>query len=113
MSENHRPRVWLASEQVPEGIVAVVDGSLRILACEKLGEAFSQSVEKARYTPHAMSTHPDDPDVVAVIETDRGIIGFEDRTGEETRNEYVVDALRQKRRKTKKTMNPTKTTRIN
>ena len=39
-----------------------------------------------------MSTHPDDPDVVAVIETDRGIIGFEDRTGEETRNEYVVDA---------------------
>ena len=81
-----------ASEQVPEGIVAVVDGSLRILACEKLGEAFSQSVEKARYTPRAMSTHPDDPDVVAVIETDRGIIGFEDRTGEETRNEYVVDA---------------------
>ena len=39
-----------------------------------------------------MSTHPDDPDVVAIIETDRGIIGFEDRTGEETRNEYVVEA---------------------
>ena len=81
-----------ASEQVLEGIVAVVDGSLRILACENLGEAFSQSSEKARYTPRAMSTHPDDPDVVAVIETDRGIIGFEDRTGEETRNEYVVEA---------------------
>lgn len=85
-----------ASEQVPEGIVAVADGSLRILACEKLGEAFSQSFEKSRYTPRAMSTHPDDPDVVAVIETDRGVVGFEDRKGEETKNEYVVEPPKKK-----------------
>ena len=69
---------------------------------------FRKAQRKARHAA-AMSTHPDDSDVVAIIETDRGIIGFEDRTGEETRIEYIVEAppakkLKKTKKRTKKTI---------
>jgi len=46
-----------ASEQCPEGIVAVAKSTLRVVSLERLGETFNQTVTKLRYTPRAMVAH--------------------------------------------------------
>ena len=40
-----------ASEQCPEGFVAISGNTLRILACERLGELFNHTVMNLSYTP--------------------------------------------------------------
>ena len=40
-----------ASEQCPEGIVAISVNTLRILALEKLGAVFNQEIRQLKYTP--------------------------------------------------------------
>uniref|UniRef100_A0A7S0MU40 DNA damage-binding protein 1 n=1 Tax=Pyramimonas obovata TaxID=1411642 RepID=A0A7S0MU40_9CHLO len=47
-----------ASEQCPEGIVAIAQSSLRIVTVERLGEAFNQTSCKLRYTPRKMCMLP-------------------------------------------------------
>ena len=44
-----------ASEQCPEGFVAVVKSSLRILMLERLGETFNQTSVPLRYTPRGFA----------------------------------------------------------
>ncbi|WIA12061.1 hypothetical protein OEZ85_012138 [Tetradesmus obliquus] len=48
-----------ASEQCPEGFVAVVKSTLRILSVENIGETFNQSVSRLRYTPRRLLVHND------------------------------------------------------
>lgn len=47
-----------ASEQCPEGFVAVAQSSLRILTLERLGEVFNQSSVQLRYTPRGFALDP-------------------------------------------------------
>lgn len=48
-----------ASEQCPEGFVAVAKNTLRILTLERLGETFNQQSCPLRYTPRRFVIHPD------------------------------------------------------
>ena len=48
-----------ASEQCPEGFVAVAKNTLRILTLERLGETFNQQSCPLRYTPRKFVIHPE------------------------------------------------------
>lgn len=48
-----------ASEQCPEGFVAVAKSTLRILTLERLGETFNQQSCPLRYTPRKFIIHPE------------------------------------------------------
>eukprot|EP01025_Chloroclados_australasicus_P032349 TRINITY_DN3279_c1_g1_i8.p1 TRINITY_DN3279_c1_g1~~TRINITY_DN3279_c1_g1_i8.p1 ORF type:complete len:556 (-),score=86.09 TRINITY_DN3279_c1_g1_i8:188-1855(-) len=67
-----------ASEQCPEGFVAVAKNTLRIIALERLGEPFNQSTMKLRYTPRKLLVHPETKYLIT-IEADQGTIPLEDR----------------------------------
>uniref|UniRef100_A0AAR2K1C0 Splicing factor 3B subunit 3 n=1 Tax=Pygocentrus nattereri TaxID=42514 RepID=A0AAR2K1C0_PYGNA len=58
-----------ASEQCPEGIVAISTNTLRILALEKLGAVFNQVAFPMQYTPRKFVIHPETNNLV-LIETD-------------------------------------------
>ncbi|CAG5958458.1 unnamed protein product [Menidia menidia] len=58
-----------ASEQCPEGIVAISTNTLRILALEKLGAVFNQVAFPLQYTPRKFVIHPETNNLV-LIETD-------------------------------------------
>ncbi|KER19387.1 CPSF A subunit region [Opisthorchis viverrini] len=58
-----------SSEQCPEGIVAICNNSLRIMALEKLGAVFNQTSYPLQYTPRRMVFHPDS-NIAYIIETD-------------------------------------------
>ncbi|CAM9695035.1 splicing factor 3B subunit 3 [Petromyzon marinus] len=58
-----------ASEQCPEGIVAISTNTLRILALEKLGAVFNQVSTPLQYTPRKFVIHPDSNNLI-IIETD-------------------------------------------
>ncbi|CAF0753350.1 unnamed protein product [Rotaria sordida] len=48
-----------ASEQCPEGIVAIAGNTLRILTLEKLGAIFNQEIRKLKLTPRRFIIHPE------------------------------------------------------
>uniref|UniRef100_H2ZPL8 DNA damage-binding protein 1 n=1 Tax=Ciona savignyi TaxID=51511 RepID=H2ZPL8_CIOSA len=58
-----------ASEQCPEGIVAISANTLRILALEKLGTVFNQASTSLQYTPRRFAVHPDSGNLI-ILETD-------------------------------------------
>ncbi|XP_067652800.1 splicing factor 3B subunit 3 [Haliotis asinina] len=58
-----------ASEQCPEGIVAISTNTLRILALEKLGAVFNQVSWPLQYTPRKFVIHPESNNII-LIETD-------------------------------------------
>jgi len=58
-----------SSEQCPEGIVAITDGSLRIVTLEKLGDLFNTTMLPLSYTPRRMAVHPETNHLI-VIEAD-------------------------------------------
>uniref|UniRef100_A0A3Q3MY93 Splicing factor 3B subunit 3 n=1 Tax=Mastacembelus armatus TaxID=205130 RepID=A0A3Q3MY93_9TELE len=58
-----------ASEQCPEGIVAISTNTLRILALEKLGAVFNQVAFPLQYTPRKFVIHAETNNLV-LIETD-------------------------------------------
>ncbi|KAH8863280.1 Splicing factor 3B subunit 3 [Schistosoma japonicum] len=58
-----------SSEQCPEGIVAICNNSLRIMALEKLGAVFNQISYPLQYTPRKAVFHPDS-NIAYIIETD-------------------------------------------
>ncbi|CAG0912665.1 unnamed protein product [Notodromas monacha] len=58
-----------SSEQCPEGIVAISEKTLRILALEKLGAVFNQVTHQLTYTPRKFAVHPESGNVV-ILETD-------------------------------------------
>uniref|UniRef100_A0A3P8YHK1 Splicing factor 3B subunit 3 n=1 Tax=Esox lucius TaxID=8010 RepID=A0A3P8YHK1_ESOLU len=58
-----------ASEQCPEGIVAISTNTLRILALEKLGAVFNQVAFPLQYTPRKFVIHPETNNLI-LIESD-------------------------------------------
>ena len=62
-----------ASEQCPEGLVAISGNSLRIVSVERLGETFNQTSCKLRYTPRQCCavTH-DGTQALVVVQADHG-----------------------------------------
>jgi splicing factor 3B subunit 3 len=58
-----------ASEQCPEGIVAISVNTLRILALEKLGAVFNQETKTLKYTPRKFAINNDNG-LLYSIETD-------------------------------------------
>ena len=58
-----------ASEQCPEGIVAISVNTLRILALEKLGAVFNQEIRPLKYTPRKFAINSDQ-NLIYSIETD-------------------------------------------
>uniref|UniRef100_A0A3B4ZQQ2 Splicing factor 3b subunit 3 n=1 Tax=Stegastes partitus TaxID=144197 RepID=A0A3B4ZQQ2_9TELE len=58
-----------ASEQCPEGIVAISTNTLRILALEKLGAVFNQVAFPLQYTPRKFVIHQETNNLI-LIETD-------------------------------------------
>ncbi|VDK31675.1 unnamed protein product [Taenia asiatica] len=73
-----------SSEQCPEGIVAICENSLRILALEKLGAVFNQTSTLLQYTPRRFVFHPESNNAF-IIETDHN--AFTDEVKEERRRE--------------------------
>ncbi len=57
-----------ASEQCPEGVVAIASNTLRILALEKLGAVFNQVSHPLEYTPRKFVVH--ESGRMIIIETD-------------------------------------------
>jgi splicing factor 3B subunit 3 len=58
-----------ASEQCPEGIVAISVNTLRILALEKLGAVFNQEIKPLKYTPRKFAINHDNS-ILYIAETD-------------------------------------------
>jgi splicing factor 3B subunit 3 len=73
----------------PDGVVAVTGDTLRILATERLGELFNQTVHPVRYTPRKFSRISAAPSVVAVIETDHNAVSHE--TAEASMPDMAMD----------------------
>ncbi|VUZ43380.1 unnamed protein product [Hymenolepis diminuta] len=73
-----------SSEQCPEGIVAICDNSLRILALEKLGAVFNQNSTLLQYTPRRFVFHPESNNAF-IIETDHN--AYTDDVKEERRKQ--------------------------
>lgn len=59
LTHTHTHPQGFSSEQCPEGFVAVVKNTLRILSVDNVGEAFNQSISRLRYTPRRLLIHPD------------------------------------------------------
>ncbi|KAM7539389.1 hypothetical protein Aperf_G00000052295 [Anoplocephala perfoliata] len=79
-----------SSEQCPEGIVAICENSLRILALEKLGAVFNQSSTLLQYTPRRFVFHPESNNAL-IIETDYN--AYTDEVKEERRKEMTERLL--------------------
>lgn len=82
-----------ASEQCPEGFVAVSGSTLRVLTIERLGDFFNAQQLKLRYTPRKLAIHPD-YNVLVVAESDAATVPYSQRTrthaiGEEEEEEEV------------------------
>eukprot|EP00873_Tetraselmis_striata_P011542 jgi/Tetstr1/431806/TSEL_021301.t1 len=67
-----------ASDQCPEGFVAVSKSTLRIVTLERLAETFNQVSTRLRYTPRAFVVHPQHK-TLAIAEGDYGAIPAAER----------------------------------
>ncbi|GMR55853.1 hypothetical protein PMAYCL1PPCAC_26048 [Pristionchus mayeri] len=76
------------SEQCPEGIVAIAENTLRILAVEKLGVAFNFVQHDLKYTPRKMLVHPS-AGVLMIIEADHA--AYTEASKTRKRNEMADD----------------------
>ncbi|XP_055331342.1 splicing factor 3B subunit 3-like [Paramacrobiotus metropolitanus] len=65
-----------SSDQCPEGIVAIASNTLRILALDKLGTVFNETVTPLRYTPRKFAIHPS-VGIMVTIETDHNAYTLE------------------------------------
>lgn len=80
-----------ASEQCPEGFVAVKGNTLRILSVDNIGETFNQSISRLRYTPRRLLIHPDYKTLI-VAESDYQAVPLADNP--ELQKRLVVSADR-------------------
>ena len=67
-----------ASDQCPEGFVAIAKSSLRILMVERFGEAFNQASVRLRYTPRAFALDPVNR-AIYVAEADHAAVPLAER----------------------------------
>ncbi|CAK5067360.1 unnamed protein product [Meloidogyne enterolobii] len=79
-----------SSEQCSEGIVAISENTLRILALEKLGVLFNQVVHKLKYTPRRLVVHPASQNMI-IIETDHA--AFTEKGKRRRREEMANDLI--------------------
>ena len=73
-----------ASEQAPEGIVAIAGNTLRILAVEKLHQRLNHVTIKLKYTPRRMVLHPTSKNFV--------ILEAEHQTPSERQKAAIIEA---------------------
>ncbi|XP_055891647.1 splicing factor 3B subunit 3-like [Biomphalaria glabrata] len=78
-----------ASEQCPEGIVAISTNTLRILALEKLGAVFNQVAWPLQYTPRKFVIHPESNNLI-IIETDHNAYTEETK---QLRKQHMAEEL--------------------
>ncbi|GAU95977.1 hypothetical protein RvY_07491 [Ramazzottius varieornatus] len=78
-----------SSEQCPEGIVAIATNTLRILALDKLGTVFNETVVPLRYTPRKFVIHPA-VGMMVTVETDHNAYTME---GKIVRKQQMVTEL--------------------
>ncbi|KAG2431599.1 hypothetical protein HYH02_013292 [Chlamydomonas schloesseri] len=67
-----------ASDQCPEGFVAVVKSTLRILAVENVGDAFNTQACRLRYTPRKLLIHPESR-LLLIAEADHAAVPLAER----------------------------------
>ena len=67
-----------ASEQCPEGFVAVARSALRILSVDRLGTFFNQRRARLRYTPRKLVIHPD-YNVIIIAEADAQTLSLKEK----------------------------------
>eukprot|EP00958_Prasinococcus_capsulatus_P017369 scaffold1954_cov364-Prasinococcus_capsulatus_cf.AAC.4 len=67
-----------ASDQCPEGIVAVANNTLRIIMVERLGEAFNSTNVPLHYTPRRLLSHPK-YNTLVVVQADNAALTSEER----------------------------------
>lgn len=79
-----------SSEQCPEGIVAISENTLRILALEKLGTLFNQTVIKLKYTPRKFVVHRPSQNLI-IIETDHA--AFTEKAKRKRREELANEIV--------------------
>ena len=75
-----------ASEQCPEGIVAISVNTLRILALEKLGAVFNQEVKPLKYTPRKFAISHEHS-LLYFIETDH--LSYTEATTQQRKQEMA------------------------
>ena len=79
-----------ASEQCPEGIVAISQNTLRILALEKLGAVFNQEIKPLKLTPRKMAINPDNG-MIYMIETDH--LSYTDMTKQQRKQQLAQQMI--------------------
>lgn len=79
-----------ASEQCPEGIVAISVNTLRILALEKLGAVFNQEIKPLKLTPRKMSVNAENG-LVYLIETDH--LSYTDQTKQQRKQQMAQQMI--------------------
>ncbi|XP_031565334.1 splicing factor 3B subunit 3-like [Actinia tenebrosa] len=79
-----------ASEQCPEGIVAISSNTLRILALEKLGAVFNQVATPLRYTPRKFVIHSPSSSLI-IIETDHN--AYTDTSKDEKKQQLAEERV--------------------
>ena len=80
-----------ASEQCPEGIVAISVNTLRILALEKLGAVFNQEIRQLKYTPRKFAINTDS-NMIYLIETDH--LSYTEQTKQQRKQELAEQMIR-------------------
>ncbi|PVD21138.1 hypothetical protein C0Q70_19304 [Pomacea canaliculata] len=79
-----------ASEQCPEGIVAISTNTLRILALEKLGAVFNQVSWPLQYTPRKFVIHPESSNLI-IIETDHN--AYTEKTKQQRKQQMAEEMI--------------------
>ncbi|CAF0837902.1 unnamed protein product [Brachionus calyciflorus] len=79
-----------ASEQCPEGIVAISSNTLRILALEKLGAVFNQEIKQLKYTPRKFAIYHENG-MIYSIETDH--LSYTDQTRQEKKEQMAQQMI--------------------
>uniref|UniRef100_A0A915DNA4 Splicing factor 3b subunit 3 n=1 Tax=Ditylenchus dipsaci TaxID=166011 RepID=A0A915DNA4_9BILA len=79
-----------SSEQCNEGIVAIAEHTLRILALEKLGTVFNQIIYPLKYTPRRFVVHPQSQNLI-IIETDHA--SFTEKAKRRRRDELAEEII--------------------
>ncbi len=79
-----------ASEQCPEGIVAISVNTLRILALEKLGTVFNQEINQLKYTPRRFAINTEN-NLIYTIETDH--LSYTDKVKQDRKQQMAEQMI--------------------
>ena len=76
-----------SSEQCPQGLAGICGNSLKIVAPERLGELFNQTIVPLRYTPRKLLLHKESRNMI-ILEADHRLFSQKERTS--AREELVA-----------------------